>query len=76
MNIAPEYAVARRVLLDALAELERHLDNVAWPPSTNTVLHAEGDAWRALRWEEPRPGAFPLVHHLEDVSEPSAPHEK
>ena len=44
--------------------------HVAWQPTTNTVLHAEGDAWRALRWEEPRPEAFPLVHHLEDVVEP------
>lgn len=49
-----------------------------WPgvrPPTQ-VLHAEGDAWRALRWEEPRPNAFPLVHHLEDVSEASSAHEK
>lgn len=43
--------------------------HAAWRPTTNTLLHAEGDVWRALRWEEPRLGAFPLVHHLEDVSE-------
>ena len=43
--------------------------HVVWRPTSNIVLYADGDAWRALRWEEPRFRASPLVHHLEDVSE-------
>ncbi len=43
MDIAPEYVVARRVLLDALAALEGHLDNRILV-GAQAVYHHTGDA--------------------------------
>lgn len=43
MDIAPEYVVARRVLLDALAALEDHLDNLVLV-GAQAVYHHTGDA--------------------------------
>ena len=42
MDIAPEYVVARRVLLDALAALEGHLDNLILV-GAQAVYHHTGD---------------------------------
>lgn len=43
MNVAPEYIVARRVLLDALVALEGHLDNLILV-GAQAVYHHTGDA--------------------------------
>jgi hypothetical protein len=43
MDVAPEYVVARRVLLDALAALEDHLDNLVLV-GAQAVYHHAGDA--------------------------------
>lgn len=43
MAVAPEYVVARRVLLDALAALEGHLDNLILV-GAQAVYHHTGDA--------------------------------
>lgn len=43
MGIAPEYVVARRVLLDALAALDGHLDNLILV-GAQAVYHHTGDA--------------------------------
>lgn len=43
MSIAPEYVVARRVLLDALTALEGHLDNLILV-GAQAVYHHTGDA--------------------------------
>lgn len=43
MDIAPEHVVARRVLLDALAALEGHLDSLILV-GTQAVYHYTGDA--------------------------------
>jgi hypothetical protein len=43
MDVSPEYVVARRVLLDALAALEEHLDNLILV-GAQAVYHHTGDA--------------------------------
>jgi hypothetical protein len=43
MSVAPEYVVARRVLLDALSVLERHRDNLILV-GAQAVYHHTGDA--------------------------------
>lgn len=42
-DLAPEYVSARRVLLDALAALERHLDNLILVDA-QAVYHHAGEA--------------------------------
>lgn len=42
-DLAPEYVAARRVLLDALAALEGHLDNLILV-GAQAVYHHAGDA--------------------------------
>lgn len=43
MNVAPEYVIARRVLLDALAALESHVPNLVLV-GAQAVYHHTGDA--------------------------------
>lgn len=44
MNVAPEYIIARRVLLDALAALERQLPSLVLVGARAVYLHTGGDA--------------------------------